>query len=137
MDYFLHIIIEGRTFDSVAGLLLSTSPLARHTGIVRFWTQNAVVRNCTIKWAHSRTRPWGNPVPYQCPRCHCIQAWEQKGQGASSELHGDVTMRCSYKGEGGKCGECLTFRKAPEQFKALKQPEGTWVAFGLGKADFL
>jgi hypothetical protein len=46
-------------------------------------------------------------------------------------------MRCSYKGEGGKCGECLIFRKAPEQFKALKQPEGTWVAFGLGKADFL
>lgn len=44
-------------------------------------------------------------------------------------------MRCSYEGEE-KCGEILTFRKAPE-FKALKQPEGTWVAFGIGKADFL
>lgn len=137
LNFFHYMIIEDRTFGSAIGLLLNTSPLSRHTGIVRFWTVDAVVKSCTLKWAHSRTQPWGEPVPYQCRSCHCIQAWDQKGQGASSELGRDVTMRCSYKGENGQCPECLLFTKSSIPYKTLKLPEGVWIAFGLPKSDFL
>ncbi|KAH9016703.1 hypothetical protein EDB85DRAFT_1898010 [Lactarius pseudohatsudake] len=137
LNFFHYIVIEDRTFGSAIGLLLNTSPLSRHTGIVRFWAVGSVVKSCTLKWAHSRTQPWGKPVPYQCPSCRCIQAWDQKGQGGSSELRGDVKMRCSYKGENGRCPQCLTFETPSTPYKALKLPEGVWVAFGLPKSDFL
>ena len=134
LNFFQLIIIEGRTFDSVIGLLLNTSALARHSGIVRFWTRDSVVRDCTLKWSHSRTQPWGSPVPYQCPSCRCIQSWAQKGHGASTELGRDVTMFCSNK-EG--CREFLKFDRPSQPFKPVKLSEGVWVALGLGKSDFL
>ncbi|KAH8976386.1 hypothetical protein EDB86DRAFT_2841066 [Lactarius hatsudake] len=137
LNFFHYIVIEDRSFGSAIGLLLNTSPLSRHTGIVRFWAVGSVVKSCTLKWAHSRTQPWGKPVPYQCTSCRCIQAWDQKGQGASSELRGDVKMWCSYKGENGRCSQCLTFDMPLTPYKALKLPEGVWVAFGLPKSDFL
>ena len=101
LNFFQHIIIEGQAFDSTAGQLLNTSSLVHHTGIVRFWTHDSVVRECTLRWAHSHAQPGGKSVQYQCPRCHCIQAWDQKGHGASSELGRDVSMCCSYRGKQG------------------------------------
>lgn len=139
-SFFQHIIIEGQTFDSAIGLLLNTLALSRHTGIVRFWTRDSVVRDCMLKWSHSRTQPWGSPVPYQCPSCRCIQSWAQRGHGASSELGRDVTMCCSYKGEQGQqagCSEYLKFDRPSEPFKRIKLPEGVWVALGLEQSDFL
>jgi hypothetical protein len=129
LSFFQHIVIEGRTLDSAIGLLLNTSPLSRHTGIVHFWTRDSVVSNCTLRWAHSRTQPWGKPVPYQCPSCRCVQAWDQKGRGASSEL-------CSYKGKG-PCRESHTVLRPSDPFKSIKLSGGVWVAFGLEKSDFL
>ena len=137
LHFFHHIIIEDRTFDSTIGLLLNASPLSRHTAIVRFWTVNSVVKSCTLKWAHSRTQPWGNPVPYQCPSCRCIQAWDQRGQGPSSEVGRDVTMQCSYEGEHGRCTARLTFTKPQLPYKTLKLPEGVWIALGHTKSDLL
>lgn len=141
LNFFQHIIIEGRSFDSAVGQLLNTSALSRHTGIVRFWRDGLDVRKCVLRWAHSRTQPWGRPVPYQCPSCNCVQAWDQqKIQAASSQLR-DVSMRCSYKGEQGQreeaCQKYLTFDKPPGPFKAVKLSEGVWVAFGVEKSDFL
>jgi hypothetical protein len=48
-------------------------------------------------------------------------------------------MGCRYVGEGGRCPETLHFTIGSEgmPYKALKQPEGVWVAFGVGKAEFL
>jgi len=137
LNFFHYVIIDGRKFDSVAGLLFSSSTLSRHTGILRFWAHDTVVKSCTFKWAHSRTQPLGESVPYQCPTCHCIQAWDQTGQGPSSELRKNVTMGCRYVGEQGRCTEELHFIMPSLPFKALKQPEGVWVAFGVGKSDFL
>lgn len=138
LDFFHYVIIDGRTFDSVAGLILNSSALARHSAIVRFWTYDSVVRNCTIKWAHARTQPWGEPVPYQCPTCHCIQSWDQKANGASSELDGGgVTMRCRGNQASGRCSHQLKFSKPGVPFKKIKEPEGVWVALGIGKGDFL
>jgi hypothetical protein len=137
LNFFHYVIVDGRTFDSVAGLLFSSSALSRHTGVLRFWTHGSVVKRCTFKWAHSRVQPFGETVQYQCPICHCIQAWDQKGQGESSELHGDVTMRCRYVGEQGRCTGKLHFTMPSVPYKPLKQPEGVWVAFGVGKTDFL
>ena len=140
LNFFQHIIIEGRTFDSAIGLLLNTSALSRHTGIMRFWTRDSVVRDCTLKWSHSRTQPWGNPVPYQCPSCRCIQSWAQRGNGASSELGRDVTMCCSYQGKRGQqdgCREYLKFDRPSEPFKRIKLSEGIWMAIGLENSDFL
>jgi hypothetical protein len=143
LNFFQHVIIEGRAFDSVAGQLLNTSALSLHSGIVRFWRDRSlVVKKCVLRWAHSRTQPWGTPVPYQCPSCHCIQAWDQqKIQVAPSQLR-DVTMRCSYKGEEGQrqgeCHECLTFKNtSTEPFKPVKLSEGVWVAFGIPRSGFL
>lgn len=135
LNFFQHIIIDGRTFDSSIALLLNASPLSRHSGIVCFWTHDSVVNNCTLRWTHSRTRPWGKSVPYQCPSCRCIQAWDQKGRGA--ELGRDVTMSCSYKEGDEQCPASLTFQKPSDSYKALKQSEGLWVAFGLKKSEFL
>lgn len=139
LDFFQHIIIEGRNFDSAIGLLVNNSSLSRHTGIERFWARDKdkVVKHCTLKWAHSRARPWGMPVPYQCSSCHCIQAWDQKGHGASSELARDVSMRCSYKGKQGRCRNRLTFVMPSQPLKPIKLSEGVWVAVGLEKSDFL
>lgn len=136
LNFFHHIIIEGRAFNSAIGLLLNTSLLSRHTGIVRFWTVDTVVKSCTLKWAHCRTQPCGTPVLYQCPSCRCIQAWIQKGKGPSSEVGRDVTMRCSYKGVNGQCPGRLTFHQ-PSPYKTLKPSEGTWIAVGISKSDFL
>ena len=86
LGFLQHIIIEGRSFDSAIVLLLNTSTLSRHAGIMRFWTRDSVVKECLLKWSHSHTQPWGQPVLYQCPTCKCIQSWDQKGLGASSEL---------------------------------------------------
>jgi hypothetical protein len=134
-NFFFYIIIEGRRFNDTIGLLLSGLPLSRHTGIVRFWTHSSAVKKCTLKWAHRRTQPWGEQVPYQCSNCGRIQAWDQKSKAPATELHGGVTMRCSH----GQCTQSLTFDPpSPDDlFKALKQPEGVWVAFGVGKSDFL
>ena len=139
LNFFQYIIIEGRTFGSAAEKLLNTSSLSRHTGIVRFWTctRDSAVRDCTFRWAHSRAQPFGKPVPFQCPYCYCIQAWDQKGSGASSELGRDVTMRCSYIGKQGQCLKCLNFVKPSGPFKPVKLSEGVWVAFGLAKSDIL
>lgn len=134
LDFFHLVIIDGRTIHSAIGLLLSSSALSRHTGIVRFWTDGSVVKNCTIRWAHPRIQPWGKPVPYQCPSCHCIQAWDQKGLG--SEMRGDVEMHCRHKGEHGQCARHLVFEKSLP-FKVLKGVEGAWVVFGIGKSDSL
>jgi len=124
LNFFQHIIIEDRTFDSVARFLLNNSALAHHTGIVRFWTCDSVVRDYTLRWAHHCTWPWGMPVPYQCPSCHCIQAWDQRGKEGSSELGRNVVMRCSYQGTQGWCHECLTFNKPVHPFKRSKSPKG-------------
>jgi hypothetical protein len=130
LNFFQHIIIEGRSFDSAVGQLLNTSALSRHSGIERYWRdKQGDVRECTLKWAHLRTQPWGNPVPYQCPSCGCIQAWDQKIKGASSQLR-DVSMCCSYKGGQKACQESLIFQNT-EPFKAVKLSEGVWVAFGV------
>ena len=138
INFFQYIIIEGRTFDSAIGQLLNTSGLSHHSGIMCFWTHNSKVKECLLKWAHSHTQPWGQPVPYQCPSCRCIQAWDQKGQGTSSELGRDVTMWCSYKDEQGQCSECLTFvRPGSTPFKPIKLSEGVWMAIGLKKSDLL
>ena len=111
LDFFQHIIIKGRNFDSAIRLLANNSSLSHHTGIKRFWARDKdkVVKHCTLKWAHSRARPWGMPVPYQCSSCHCIQAWDQKGHRAPSELARDASMCCSYKGKQGRCCNRLTF----------------------------
>ena len=138
LNFFQCIIIEGRTFDSAIGQLLNTSALSRHSGIVRFWTSNSVVKKCTLRWTHSRIQPWGKPVPYQCPSCHCIQAWNQKHQGASSELGRNEMVHCSYQTvDGRRCPKHLTFDKPSTLYKPLKLLEGAWVAFGLKKSDFL
>jgi hypothetical protein len=134
LSFFQHMIIEGRTFDSSVGLLLNNSALSHHTGIVHFWTRDSVVKTCTLVWSHSCTWPWGTLVPYQCPSCRCIQAWDQKGQG---ELGRDVTMRCSYKGENGQCPERFTAEKPSIAYKTFKLLEGVWVALGLETSDFL
>ncbi|KAH9014023.1 hypothetical protein EDB85DRAFT_2215399 [Lactarius pseudohatsudake] len=42
LNFFQHIVIEGRSFDSAVGLLLNTSALSRHTGIKRFWSRGEV-----------------------------------------------------------------------------------------------
>lgn len=138
LNFYQHIIIEGRNFDSAVGQILNGSTLSRHSGIVRFWRDGDVVRKCVLRWAHLRTQPWGRAVLYQCPSCGCIQAWDQqKIQGASSQLR-DVSMRCSYKGvQGQGCKKCLTFEKPPEEYKAVKASEGIWVAFGVEKSEFL
>lgn len=137
LNFFHYVIIDDRSLGSAMGLLLNTLPLARHTSIVRLWTVDAVVKSCTLKWAHSRTQPWGEPVPYQCESCHCIQAWDQRGQGASSEIGRDVTMRCSSKREYGRCDKYLKFKKPSDPYKTVKLPEGVWVAFDVLKSDFL
>lgn len=137
LNFFQRVIIEGRTFDSTIGQLLNTSALSRHSGIVHFWTKNSVLKNCTLRWAHSRIQPWEKPVPYQCPSCHCIQAWDQKRQGASSELGRDAVVRCSYQTVDGQCPTRLTFSKPSTPYKPLKLLEGVWVAFGINKYDFL
>lgn len=136
LDFFQHVIIEGRPFKDVVGLLFSSSTLSRHTGIVRFWTSGVDVRHCTFRWSHCRIQPWGKPVPYQCPTCYCVQAWNQKGNGPSSELRGCVTMSCTYKGEHGRCTKQLFFEQSGP-YKTLKSPEGIWVAFGIDKSDSL
>jgi hypothetical protein len=136
LDFFQYIIIDGRSFKTVVGLLFSSSTLSRHTGIVRFWTRDADVNHCTFRWSHSCTQPWGTPVPYQCPTCYCIQAWDQKGNGPSSELRGSVTISCTYKGEDGQCTKQLIFEQS-HPYKTLKSPEGIWVAFGIDKSDLL
>lgn len=140
LNFFQHIVIEGRSFDSAVGQILNTSALSRHTGIIRFWRDGPVIKKCELRWSHLRTQPWGQSVPYQCPSCRCVQAWDQqKIQGASSQLR-DVSMRCSYKGKPGQegaCEKCLAFKQPPESFKAVKASEGTWVAFGLGKSEHL
>ena len=137
LNFFHYVIVDGRSFESAIGFLLNTSPLARHTSILRFWTVGAVVKNCTLKWAHSRTQPWGEPVPYQCESCRCIQAWDQKGKGPSSEIGRDVIMRCSFSGENGRCEKYLEFNKPSDPYKTIKLPEGVWVAFDIPKSDFL
>jgi len=138
LDFFHYVIVDGRTFNSVAGLLFSSSPLSRHTGVLHFWTHGSVVKRCTFKWAHSCIQPLGESVLYQCPTCYCIQAWDQRSLGPSSKLRQDVTMRCKYVGEQGQCTQELHFTSPPNLlFKTLKQPEGVWVAFGVGKTDFL
>ena len=132
LGFFQHIIIEGWSFDSAIGLLLNTSTLSCHAGIMCFWIHDSVVKECLLKWSHSHTQPRGQPVLYQCPTCKCIQSWDQKGLGASSELGREVTMQCSYKGEKEQCPECLTFvRPTSPPFKPIKLTEGIWMAIGL------
>ena len=94
-----------------------------------FWTCDSVVRDCMLKWSHSHTQPWGNPVPYQCLSCQCIQSWAQRGNGASSELGRDVTMCCLYQGKQQQqdgCCEYLKFDRPSEPFKHIK----CWRGFG-------
>ncbi|KAH9017859.1 hypothetical protein EDB85DRAFT_2201432 [Lactarius pseudohatsudake] len=94
LNFFQHNVIEGRSFDSAVGLLLNTSALSRHTGIKRFWSRGEVVKECCLRWTHLRTQPWGNAVPHQCQDCGCIQSWNQKVKGPSTELpRDDVSMR--------------------------------------------
>src|SRR6266702_1912428 len=137
LNFFQHIIIEGWTFDSIVGLLLNTSALSCHTGIIHFWTCDSVVKSCILKWTHSRTQPWGNLVPYQCLSCHCIQAWDQKSQGTLLKLGRDITKQCSYEGVDGQCSRHLKFNKPSVSYKSIKLSEGAWVAFGPEKSDFL
>jgi hypothetical protein len=140
INFFQYITIEGRTFDSAAGLILNTSPLSRHSGIVRYWRIKSKdvdeVRHCKLRWTHSRIQPWGQPVDYQCRKCKCIQAWDQKSKAESSQNR-PVSMQCSYKGGRGQCEECLTFKQPEERYKPLKQPEGVWMAFGVTRSEYL
>ena len=136
---FQHIIIKVQTFDSAIGLLLNTLALSHHTGIMCLWTCDSVVRDCTLKWSHSCTQPWGNPVPYQCPSCWCIQSWAQRGNRAWSELGRDVTMCCLYQGKQGQqdgCCEYLKFDRPSEPFKCIKLLEEISVAIGLKNSNF-
>ena len=139
LNLFQYIVIEGRSFDSAVGLLLNTSTLSRHSGIKRFWTRDSAVNDCELTWTHSRTQPLGELVPYQRPRCHCIQAWDQ-GKNNTDSSHAsqlrDVKMTCSYKDARGKCAECIAFLNR-RPFKTVKVPERAWVAFDIKKKDFL
>ena len=135
LSFFHYVIIDDRSFGSAIGFLLNTLPLARHTSIIHFWTVDAVVKRCTLKWTHPHTQPWGEPVPYQCDSCRCIQAWDQKGQGASSEIGRDVIMRCSFNGEKEQCNKYLKFHKPTKPCKTLKLLEGVWVALDIPKSD--
>jgi hypothetical protein len=141
LNFFQHVIIEGRTFDSAAGAILNTSALSRHSGIVRFWKDDSGVRKCKLKWAHLCTQPRGTPVLYQCPSCCCIQAWDQQKIRGNSSQPRDVTMYCQYSGDQGpsqrRCAECLTFSKPNEPFKHVKLSEGVWLAIGVQNSDFL
>ncbi|KAH8976756.1 hypothetical protein EDB86DRAFT_2839264 [Lactarius hatsudake] len=134
LNFFQHIVIEGRSFDSAVGLLLNTSALSRHTGIKRFWSRGSVVNTCWLRWTHLRTQPWGNAVPHQCQGCGCIQSWNQKVKGPSTELpRDDVSMRCSYRGSKEPCQECLIFEKPETPFKAIKLTEGVCMAVATYK----
>ena len=141
LNFFQHVVIEGRTFDSAAGAILNTSALSCHSGIIRFWKDDSGVRKCKLKWTHLRTQPWGKPVLYQCPTCWCIQAWDQQKINGVSSQPRDVSMRCRFSGEQGpsqgRCPECLTFSKPSEPFKPVKLSEGVWLAFGIENSDFL
>ncbi|KAJ7180567.1 hypothetical protein C8R46DRAFT_1210905 [Mycena filopes] len=43
--------------------------LGIHTNIIMYFTTGEIFRYC---WTHPLVRPYGHPVPHQCPRCYAL-----------------------------------------------------------------
>ncbi|KIJ59404.1 hypothetical protein HYDPIDRAFT_33267 [Hydnomerulius pinastri MD-312] len=115
------VIIEGHCVEDVVEAALGTSRrLGRHTGVylaVLCPTSSSIRKVLNITkyvWSHRDHRPWGQPLPVQCPQCGTLQKWQR-----STCHHSTYIFKCHYH----KCGWDIvsgTFHKPPHIFKRTK-----------------
>ncbi|KAG0707204.1 hypothetical protein DFH29DRAFT_897504 [Suillus ampliporus] len=97
-DVILMTVIPGNNYDSPAGPLQSTRYL----------------------WGHSTTRPWGTPLPLQCPQCGCLAAWKKTHADFSRKC---IIFECSYTG----CGRAnrKPSERLPRKKYTCQAPKGS------------
>ncbi|KAI5981004.1 hypothetical protein EDD15DRAFT_2204730 [Pisolithus albus] len=91
-------------------------------------------------WSHRDIRPWGNPLPSQCPQCGCIQVqWERTAlPHDATATHG---FSCANKDCGkldGKGPKMFKFAR-PLDIKLLDQGRrwnSAWLEIGMGMREF-
>ncbi|KAI6138380.1 hypothetical protein BKA82DRAFT_4237375 [Pisolithus tinctorius] len=91
-------------------------------------------------WSHRDIRPWGAPLPTQCPQCGCIQV-----QWVRTALPHDSTSTHEFKCANNECGKVngsgpqkFRFTKAPDitLLKPGKRSNSAWLEMPMGVREF-
>ncbi|KAF9234635.1 hypothetical protein BU15DRAFT_65557 [Melanogaster broomeanus] len=117
------IFIEGHTIDdAVPHALAQSTRLGQHSGVYIMTLAPAASSNLRILnttkyiWSHRDYRPWGKPLPLQCPQC------------------GTLSNGCRYH----RCGwdeDTKAIIKRPATFKFKKPADAEVLPQGKGQAS--
>ncbi|KAG2360063.1 hypothetical protein BDR07DRAFT_1413530 [Suillus spraguei] len=129
--YVERVLIEGlEVQDTIHDLLAVCPRLGMHASITHLHIRNAFRRRLptiaeynrgqicicdsrvsmtvtTYTFFHDNKRPWGNALPYQCPRCSCIRTWKSMPSSQQDQRR----FTCRAQG----CGFTITCDKPPQR----------------------
>ncbi|KAG2108982.1 uncharacterized protein F5147DRAFT_652559 [Suillus discolor] len=151
--YVERVLVEGFEVEEAIEDLLKAAPrLGMHTSIIHIRVTNifrhhpptvseynkgamhmddkASMIVTTYKFFHENQRPWGNPLPYQCPRCYCVHSWGSTTRPMSS----NTQFACK------QCGFIITYTKLDhskiilyhEGYRGTSEVSGKLTKKGLG-----
>ncbi|KAF9239172.1 hypothetical protein BU15DRAFT_74861 [Melanogaster broomeanus] len=130
------VFIEGHAIDdAVPHALAQSTRLGQHSGVYIMTSAPAASSNLRVLnttkyiWSHRDYRPWGNPLPLQCPQCGTPQQWVR-----SKYDEGTYFYRCRYH----RCGwdeNTKAIIKRPATFKFKKPASAEVLLQGKGQAS--
>lgn len=107
--------------DDIEGMLDQCYSVGRHTNIIWIRPNQAPVR---FAWTESVVRPWGQTLPYQCPACFSVFAWDN---GKTKPETGDITFRCKgFNAKGRKCQKTLEVKNTHGLVLTKRRHMGKW-----------
>jgi len=134
VDFVHRFHILGFPDDNIMCHLLSENQkLGAHSGIVFVDLKGTITE---YRWSHRTRRPFGIPLPFQCPICKCFKSYKRDGM-ASTALNtvtglDNAVWRCtSRNAEGNCCGAQRVFTNRPTAVVLDIQDCGEWLTHNL------
>jgi hypothetical protein len=106
--------------DVMLHLLSENQKLGAHSSIVVIDLKGAITE---YRWSHCSRRPFGIPLPFQCPDCKCFNSYKKV-----YTIPDTAVWRCTSKSAAGiVCGAQQVFTNRPTAVVLDIQNRGDWL----------
>lgn len=151
--YVERVLVEGFEVQDIIQDLLIVSPrLAMHAAIIHIHVTNGFRRRLptiveytqgltrtpdakhsmvvsTYTFSHENLRPFGNTLPYQCPKCKCVRTWDHIVIASKPFVLSDESKFACRK-----CKHTITYKRQHHQAQVILHFQGyRGTSSGSGK----
>lgn len=121
-EYVETALLHGQDADNdIECLLDQCYSVGRHTNIIWIRPNKTPIR---YAWTEPVVRPWGQTLPYQCPKCMSPFPWDR---GTTNEKTKDIVFRCKgYTAKKRRCENSLTITNIYQLDLVARGNKGKW-----------